>query len=125
MKYSYIGLDHVQLAAPRGCEEEARRFFGALLGWTEIDKPEPLRQRGGLWFQCGAQQVHIGVDESFAPAKKAHPAIAVQGIAALQRHLEQQGIAVREDRELAGVQRFFIADPFGNRIEFTEPSPRP
>lgn len=120
MTYQYIGLDHVQLAAPRGCEERARQFFGTLLGWPELEKPEPLRQRGGLWFQCGAQQVHIGVEEPFSPARKAHPAIAILDAAALQRHLAEHGVAVREDKELPGVRRFFVDDPFGNRIEFIE-----
>lgn len=69
-----IELDHVQLAAPRGCESEARRFFGELLGLPEVEKPESLKARGGAWFQVGSQQLHIGVEEPFAPARKAHPA---------------------------------------------------
>lgn len=68
-------MDHVQVAAPRGCEDEARRFYGVLLGLEEIDKPEELRARGGVWFRCGEQQLHIGVEDGFAPAKKAHPAL--------------------------------------------------
>ena len=73
------GIDHVQLAAPPGCEDEARRFFGELLGLEEVEKPEPLRARGGVWFRVGAQQLHVGVDPAFAPARKAHPAFAVTG----------------------------------------------
>jgi catechol 2,3-dioxygenase-like lactoylglutathione lyase family enzyme len=72
-----VGLDHVQVAAPRGCEVEARRFYGTLLGLVEIEKPESLRERGGVWFHCGEQQLHVGVEEGFAPAQKAHPAIRV------------------------------------------------
>ena len=71
------GIDHVQLAAPPGCEAEARRFFGELLGLEELEKPESLRARGGVWFRVGAQQLHIGVEPEFAPARKAHPAFAV------------------------------------------------
>ena len=59
---SVLGLDHVQLAAPPGCEPEARRFFGALLGLDEIEKPEPLRPRGGVWFRCCAQELHVGIE---------------------------------------------------------------
>src|SRR4029077_6815654 len=73
-----VGLDHVQVAAPPGCEREARRFYGELLGLVEIDKPEPLRRRGGVWFGVGAQQLHIGVQEPFFPARKAHPALRVR-----------------------------------------------
>src|SRR5512132_1648865 len=60
------GIDHVQLAAPPGCETEARRFFGDVLGLPELEKPEPLRSRGGVWFRVGAQELHIGVDNHFA-----------------------------------------------------------
>jgi hypothetical protein len=73
------GLDHVQVAAPPGCEAEARRFYGELLGLEEIAKPEPLRAAGGAWFSLGAQQLHVGVAEPFTAAAKAHPALAVAG----------------------------------------------
>src|SRR6185436_7162857 len=73
------GIDHVQLAAPPGCEVEARSFFGGLLCLEEIEKPQSLRARGGVWFRVGTQQLHVGVEEGFAPARKAHPAFAVSG----------------------------------------------
>ncbi|HEY4918267.1 MAG TPA: hypothetical protein VIH92_15245 [Solirubrobacteraceae bacterium] len=76
-----LGIDHVQLAAPAGCEEDARRFFGELLGLDEVEKPEVLRARGGIWFSLGGQQLHIGVQEGFVPARKAHPAILVEAAA--------------------------------------------
>jgi hypothetical protein len=69
-----LALDHIQLAAPPGCEEAARRFFGELLGLEEIPKPEPIRARGGVWFRAGTHELHIGVEPDFAPARKAHPA---------------------------------------------------
>src|SRR5262249_42962426 len=74
-----VGLDHVQLAAPPGCEDEARRFFGRLLGLSELEKPKALRARGGVWFALGEQQLHVGVEEPRAPARKAHLAFAVDG----------------------------------------------
>ncbi|CAM3981902.1 VOC family protein [Alicyclobacillus pomorum] len=122
MKFEFSGIDHVQLAAPEGCETEARRFFGELLGWTEIPKPENLRMRGGVWFQCGIHQVHIGVQKDFVPATKAHPAFRVQNIDALREHLLQNGVQVMEDDARAdeGVKRFYVRDPFGNRLEFME-----
>jgi hypothetical protein len=70
-------IDHIQIAAPQGCESAAKEFYGTLLGMKEIEKPPVLRARGGCWFQCGSQQLHIGVDRNFQPAKKAHPAFAV------------------------------------------------
>lgn len=114
-----LGLDHVQVAAPEGCEREARRFYGQLLGLPEIDKPEPLRGRGGAWFKVGAQQLHVGVQEPFSPARKAHPALRVRAdqLDALALTLAQAGAEVIWDEELADVKRFFSEDPWGNRIE--------
>ena len=80
---SVLGIDHVQVAAPPGCEEEARAFYGGLLGMEELPKPEPLRARGGCWFRAGAQELHVGVEEPFAPARKAHPGLVVADLDAL------------------------------------------
>jgi catechol 2,3-dioxygenase-like lactoylglutathione lyase family enzyme len=111
------GIDHVQLAAPPGCEPEARRFFGQLLGLPEIEKPEPLRERGGVWFRLGAQQLHVGVEAAFEPARKAHPAFAVREYGRLRSRLRAAGVGVDEDDAIPGVRRCYIADPWGNRIE--------
>lgn len=120
MSFKFSGVDHVQLAAPEGCETEARKFFTELLGWTEIPKPENLRKRGGVWFQCGTHQVHIGIQKDFVPAKKAHPAFHVENLDALRNYLEQKGMRVIDDEPLEGAKRFYLADPFGNRLEFLE-----
>jgi len=112
-----LGFDHVQLAMPRNEEDAARAFYGALLGLDELPKPEPLAGRGGLWFRCGGLQLHLGVEEPFAPARKAHPAFRVQDYAGLLAKLSAGGIAVTADRVLPGVERAFVHDPFGNRIE--------
>ncbi|MFC5451138.1 VOC family protein [Paenibacillus aestuarii] len=122
MSFIFSGIDHVQLAAPEGCESEARRFFADLLGWVEIPKPEILRKRGGVWFQCGVHQVHIGVQKDFVPATKAHPAFQVQNIDSLREYLLQKSIQVIDDdaRSDEGVKRFYLHDPFGNRLEFLE-----
>jgi catechol 2,3-dioxygenase-like lactoylglutathione lyase family enzyme len=120
MAYKFTGIDHIQLAAPEGCEPEARKFFGELLGWTEIPKPENLRKRGGVWFQCGTHQVHIGVQKDFVPAKKAHPAFHVQNLDAFREYLEQKDLQVIDDEPLEGAKRFYLNDPFGNRLEFLE-----
>jgi catechol 2,3-dioxygenase-like lactoylglutathione lyase family enzyme len=114
-----LGLDHVQLAAPAGCEEQARAFYGGLLGLMEVTKPEALRARGGVWFGVGAQQLHIGVEASFSPARKAHPALRVasQDIDALASRLEANGASVSWDESVPGVRRFYTEDPWGNRLE--------
>jgi catechol 2,3-dioxygenase-like lactoylglutathione lyase family enzyme len=114
-----IGLDHVQLAAPPGGERDARRFFGDVLGLTEVEKPEPLRARGGVWFMLGAQQLHIGIEDPFSPARKAHPALRVSpdALDTLAERLQSAGVAVTWDATLAEQRRFYTSDPFGNRIE--------
>ena len=114
------GIDHVQLAAPPGCEEAARRFFGELLGLAEVEKPEQLRARGGVWFRMGAQQLHVGVEEEFAPARKAHPAFAVLAYDELQSRLRAAGVEVTDDDALPGVRRCYLHDPWGNRLELVE-----
>jgi extradiol dioxygenase family protein len=116
---SLIALDHVQLAAPPGCEAEARRFFGGLLGLEELVKPDNLVQRGGVWFGLGQQQLHIGVEATFVPAIKAHPALVTDSehLDALATRLVDAGEKVEWDDELPDARRFFTADPWGNRIE--------
>jgi catechol 2,3-dioxygenase-like lactoylglutathione lyase family enzyme len=116
----WTGLDHVQLAMPRGGEAAARAFFIDLLGWREIAKPEALRARGGLWLEAGAAEIHLGVEDAFSPARKAHPAFAVNGIDQLARRLDDAGHAVTWADDIPGRRRFFSADPFGNRLEFLE-----
>lgn len=113
------GLDHIQVAAPVGCEGEARRFYGELLELPELEKPEALRSRGGAWFACGAHQLHVGVTQDFSPATKAHPALRVRP-ADLDRFAEQlvaAGSDVDWNDAIPGVRRFYTADPWGNRIE--------
>ncbi len=85
-----------------------------------MPKPEALAARGGCWFRAGSQELHVGVEESFAPAEKAHPSLVVDDLDALRARLEGVGIAVRDDDEIPGLRRFYAADPFGNRLEFRQ-----
>ena len=117
---SVLGIDHAQVAAPAGCEAEARAFYGGLLGLEELPKPEALRVRGGCWFRAGAQELHVGVEEPFAPARKAHPGLVVSDLAGLANRLQGAGISVDLDDSIPGTTRFYAADPFGNRLEFRQ-----
>jgi catechol 2,3-dioxygenase-like lactoylglutathione lyase family enzyme len=111
-----VGIDHMQVAAPAGSEAEARRWYGGLLGLEEIAKPAALAGRGGVWFACGAQQLHVGVEAGFAPARKAHPALRVGSKRALDE-LAERLAPVEWDDSLPGVRRFYAHDPWGNRVE--------
>ena len=118
--FRLMTLHHVQLAVPQGAEDACRLFWGQTLGMTELDKPPALAARGGCWFSGGGVVVHLGAAPGFSPARKAHPGIEVTGIAALAARLEAAGIAVTWDDEMPGYDRFYAADPFGNRLEFLE-----
>jgi catechol 2,3-dioxygenase-like lactoylglutathione lyase family enzyme len=118
------GLDHVQVVAPPGCEREARRFYGTLLGLRELEKPAALRASDGVWFAAGSQELHVGVAEDFTPARKAHPALRVasdEALDALAGALTGAGAAVEWDDRIEGRRRFFTADPWGNRLELLAP----
>ena len=121
-----VGIDHVQVAAPAGCEAQARAFYGDALGLPELAKPDALAARGGCWFACGDRQLHVGVADPFAPATKAHPALRVRDAAALTallERLEARGFPTRREVDLPGVERAFVDDPFGNRVELVTQSP--
>lgn len=114
------GLDHVQVEAPAGCEEQARAFFGAFLGLPELLKPEALQGRGGVWFALpDGRQLHVGVTPGFVPREKGHPALRCPDLAAFRAHCDAHGVAYKADAE-AGVPRVFLRDPFGNRLEVVE-----
>lgn len=113
-------IDHVQLAMPPGGESEAVRFYEGLLGITNVPKPAALAVRGGCWFVHDELQIHLGVEEDFRPAKKAHPALLVHGLTELVERLSDHGVEARWDTELPNYLRAFISDPFGNRIELME-----
>jgi catechol 2,3-dioxygenase-like lactoylglutathione lyase family enzyme len=115
-----VGLDHIQLAMPAGGETEARTFYVELLGLTDIAKPAPLAARGGCWFAGPGLQLHLGVEQPFAPGRKAHPALLVADLDACRERLLRAGIPLTPDGTLPHVRRFYAADPFGNRIEFIQ-----
>jgi catechol 2,3-dioxygenase-like lactoylglutathione lyase family enzyme len=122
MSDTITAIDHVQLAMPAGVEHEAEAesFYSALLGLPRVAKPEPLASRGGCWFIAGPIQVHLGVEEPFAPARKAHPAFRVTDLDDLAERLRAAGHEVRWSDELPGTRRFHTDDPFGNRIELIQ-----
>jgi catechol 2,3-dioxygenase-like lactoylglutathione lyase family enzyme len=114
------GIDHVQVAIPPGADDQARAFYGGVLGLPETPKPAPLNASGGMWFVTGATQLHIGGQADFVPAKKAHPAFIVDDFDGYCALLRERDVAVREEAQVYGRRRAGIEDPFGNRIELIE-----
>lgn len=115
-----VGIHHVQLAMPHGEEETATRFYEGVLAISRVSKPEHLATRGGCWFESGEVRIHLGVEAAFVPARKAHPALLVNDLGALRRRLEEAGMKVDHDEYLPGFERFYVSDPFGNRLEFLQ-----
>jgi catechol 2,3-dioxygenase-like lactoylglutathione lyase family enzyme len=120
MSFTFKKIDHVQLAAPIGSENAARKFFAEVLGFQEIEKPDELKKRGGVWFSNEEIQVHIGIEDPFSPAKKAHPAFEVEHLEKFTEHLTSMGVTYTADANLPGANRIYVNDPFGNRLEFLE-----
>jgi catechol 2,3-dioxygenase-like lactoylglutathione lyase family enzyme len=120
--FEFTGIHHIQLAMPPGEEEAAMRFYGGLLGLDLFAKPDSLAPRGGLWFRGQSVEVHLGLEETFVPAVRAHPAFLVSGLETLRSRLEAAGLRIDEDVQLEGYHRFYVRDPFGNRLELIEPA---
>ena len=119
IRHRIVGLDHVPLAMPPGPEADARAeaFYAGLLGLPRVAKPPQLAVRGGCWFELGPTKVHLGVEEEFRPARKAHPALVVDHFDALCRRLDASGYPTRRTEDVPGRPQCYVDDPFGNRIE--------
>jgi catechol 2,3-dioxygenase-like lactoylglutathione lyase family enzyme len=112
-----IGIHHIQLAMPTGREDDARRFYSGVLGIPEVQKPADLVRRGGVWFETGNLRVHLGVEQDFRPAQKAHPGLLVRDLKLLSKRLAGAGYDVKAGEPLEGYEHIYVNDPFGNRLE--------
>ncbi|MEO8476626.1 MAG: VOC family protein [Actinomycetota bacterium] len=117
-----VGLHHVQLAMPPGEEDAAVKFYGAILGLDQVPKPPDLSPRGGVWFRTGDLEVHLGIEDQFSPAVKAHPAFLVEGLETLKARIDAAGYRVTDTVQIEGFHRVYVRDPFGNRVELIEPA---
>ncbi|NNN02378.1 MAG: glyoxalase [Acidimicrobiaceae bacterium] len=120
MTHFITAQDHVQLAIPAGGEDDADRFYVGVLGFEVVAKPELLARRGGRWYVSGPVHLHLGVEEDFRPARKAHPAWRVRNLTRLRDRLVETGFIPRESHEIPGVIRVHVDDPFGNRLELID-----
>jgi catechol 2,3-dioxygenase-like lactoylglutathione lyase family enzyme len=112
-----IAIDHVQLAMPPGQEDRARAFYEGVLGLREVPKPPDMAKRGGAWFEHGVVKIHLGVEDDFRPAKKAHPALVVQDMERLLEACRAFGSKIIDAAPIDGRSRAHVEDPFGNRVE--------
>lgn len=110
-------IDHVQLAMPPGGEELATWFYEGVLGVPRVPKPPHLAVRGGCWFERGALRIHLGVQDDFVPATKAHPAFTVVDLDRLEATITTHGLPVRRVDDPLEPDVLYVDDPFGNRIE--------
>ena len=116
-------IHHVLVAALPGSEDEARRYYGEVLGLKELERPESLTSKSMCWFELGnGQHLHVGPEFPFQPARKAHPAFLVDRFDEFRQCLLDHAAEVVDDTDNPGVRRFFSYDPFGNRLEFVERS---
>ncbi|MFJ3956280.1 VOC family protein [Arthrobacter sp. NPDC090010] len=120
-------LHHVQISMPSGGEAEARRFYADALGLHEVEKPPALSGRGGCWFRAFdgdavVAEIHLGIDEPFVPAAKAHPGLlcaSIEELESIAGRIERGGyeLSWAERDTFKGYARFHARDGFGNRVE--------
>lgn len=113
-------IHHVQLACPPGTEDALRRFYRGVLGLAEVAKPPALAARGGCWFRGDGIELHLGVEQDFRPARKAHPGLLVPDLDSVADRLRAAGYPVSFDDDFPGMRRFYSEDPHGNRLEFLQ-----
>ncbi len=118
-KINFKKLDHLQICIPKGKEDEAREFYTDIFGLKEIPKPEALIPNGGLWYEIADIQLHIGTENEVNKSKR-HPAFEVANLTEAKKHLEQNGVSIKEEIQIPGQNRFSFKDPFGNRIELLQ-----
>jgi catechol 2,3-dioxygenase-like lactoylglutathione lyase family enzyme len=119
MKIKIKRLDHIQICIPTGMEDEARKFYTDILNFTEIEKPEALKPNGGLWYQAGDIQLHIGTEDEINNSKR-HPAFEIEELLRVKEYLRSKNTEIKEEIPIPGIRRFSFRDPFGNRIEYLE-----
>jgi catechol 2,3-dioxygenase-like lactoylglutathione lyase family enzyme len=115
-----LSLDHVQVAIPLGGENRAREFYAGILGLSEVEKPAPMAGRNSIWFVAGSANLHLGIEPEFHPAKRAHPALVVEGLDEILAACERAGLPAKPDTSFNGFRRVHVFDPFGNRLELME-----
>lgn len=116
-------IHHVNICIPTGQEDSARTFYCGILGMTEIEKPEALRGRGGLWLKAGESDLHISTEETPNASRQetgAHIAYQVDDILKWRAKMNSEEIQLEDCPAIPGWHRMQFRDPFGNRIELLQ-----
>ena len=114
---------HVNVTVPRSLEAEAKHFYGVVMGLQEVPKPETSRGRGGAWYQLGAMQLHLSIDESPGAdcTSKRHVCYTVSNLANAEDRFRRAGVEIfPDDMPTPGWSRFYVRDPGGNRLEIAQ-----
>jgi catechol 2,3-dioxygenase-like lactoylglutathione lyase family enzyme len=115
-----LNIEHVQITIPIASESRARAFYSGILGFTEIEKPPEMAERRSIWFVAGRANLHLGIEQDFIAAKRAHPAFVVEDLDTILAACDRAGITIKPDTSFDGFRRVHVFDPFGNRLELME-----
>ena len=123
MTIGIVQIDHVNVVVPKSLEDEAKRFYGSVLGLKEIPKPVELRANGGAWYELGALQLHLSAKPDLANGhtRKGHVCYTVADVGFAEEQLRKGGIEIiPDDQPVEGQPRFYVRDPGGNLIELAQ-----
>lgn len=108
------------ICIPEGAEEEARNFYGKVLGLQELNNLGFVIPNRAIWFQMGDIQLHLRAENLVGQLSQRHPAFEVSNLSVAEALLTSHGISVKHESPIPGRNRFSFRDPFGNRIELIE-----
>ena len=111
-------LNHVHICVPKEKEDEARAFYGGVMGLKEIPKPQSLIANGGMWYEIADIELHIGIEVAM-PRSRRHSAFEISDVAEARKFLEDK-VQIVEEPVIPGRVRFAFIDPFGNKIELLQ-----
>ena len=98
--------------------------FWAMLGYTVMETPAPLRDRA-VWMRRGGSHVHLLIDDAPVVPPRAHAAFVVEGWEATLAALHAAGYESRPAMRLWDCERVYLRAPGGHRVEIMSAPPPP
>lgn len=113
---------HVNVTVPRSLADQAKHFYGVVMGLTEVPKPKSSRGRGGAWYQLGPVQLHLSLEDGAGDyLSKRHVCYTVHDLSEAEERFRQAGVDILpDDLPIPGWRRFYVRDPGGNRLEIAQ-----